>query len=110
LENYYNFTSVCNEHDRCYGTCNMNRLTCDNAFCSGLIRSCAINWNQSSQVNMCSYWAQQFCSYMADYGSGFFANAQNEDCSCEGESSNRDHDFVLARGLFRRFRPGYRYI
>ncbi|CAF0766843.1 unnamed protein product [Adineta ricciae] len=81
---HYKFTSICDEHDRCYGTCNTNRLNCDQTFCSGLLASCKTNWSTDQiRFKFCKMWAGTYCNAVKHYASGAFENAQNEDCWCE---------------------------
>jgi hypothetical protein len=78
------FTPICDEHDRCYGTCNTNRVACDNSFCSELYASCKANWG-TNPVNyyICLDNAKDFCWFVGVFGSGAFIDAQNEDCWCD---------------------------
>jgi len=36
----WNFESICNVHDICYGTCGSSKSVCDENLCNGLVRSC----------------------------------------------------------------------
>ncbi|CAF1307351.1 unnamed protein product [Adineta ricciae] len=81
---HYKFTSICDEHDRCYGTCNTNRLNCDQTFCFDLLASCETRWStEEKKLTFCKSWAKTYCKAVKSYGSGAFGNAQNEGCWCE---------------------------
>jgi secretory phospholipase A2 len=84
IGNTWKFTPICNEHDRCYGTCNTNRAACDNSFCSELDASCKVNWGTDPlDYYTCLDNAKTFCWFIEVLGSGAFIDAQNQDCWCD---------------------------
>ena len=83
----WKFTPICDRHDRCYGTCNTNRQTCESAFCSDLDATCEANWSSDTDIYYrCLSDAATFCLAVKAFGSSSFYNAQNEDCWCDKNS------------------------
>lgn len=74
----YGFTSSCNTHDICYGTCNSNQLTCDTDFCEGMKKKCEGN----KKYKRCLAWAEIFCKAVKIMGGDAFSTAQKEHCMC----------------------------
>jgi hypothetical protein len=56
----WGFTPFCNQHDICYGTCRMNKSTCDNNFCVGLENSC-LNHPNLIDYARCLNYADVYC-------------------------------------------------
>jgi len=69
------FTPLCNQHDVCYGTCNSNRDSCDDNFCSSMTNLC-------KGEKLCLKWADVFCNSVRKFASPAYQNAQKEDCTC----------------------------
>ena len=82
----FDFTSACNGHDTCYGTCNSSRAACDQSLYDDMMNICSQNCG--TDVN-CLFW----CGLAADTyyagvfwgGGSYYDDAQKdacEDCCC----------------------------
>jgi len=79
----WGFEPVCNKHDCCYGTCNMNRDTdCDTPFCNGLVQACLDANLLPDARDECILEADVFCLAVRTQGDAAFQCAQHEDCKC----------------------------
>jgi hypothetical protein len=79
------FTSACNGHDLCYGTCSADpdhKTDCDNQFLLDMDAICVAN-GQSDPLSDCQLWANFYYSLVASpIGTYFYQQAQEEDCIC----------------------------
>jgi len=77
------FKDACDAHDCCYGTCNSNKATCDNAFREDMMQIC----NSSCPYVACKYWANIYYWGVVALGCTHYSNNQNdacEKCCCNG--------------------------
>jgi hypothetical protein len=82
-----NFTPACNQHDRCYGTCNSNRRVCDNQMRRQMKRECnRVYSNKDGQENFwrlkCLRRANLYYNVVNRRGQSAYEDAQNEACFC----------------------------
>lgn len=76
---------ICNDHDRCYGTCGRDKDTCDKAFCDALYASCEHAFaKKPSMKARCSNAAALYCLAVkhAARAERAFQDAQREACFC----------------------------
>lgn len=75
------FTQCCNDHDRCYDTCNSDRGVCDNIFLICMAGRCdnLDNWYHR-------YWCQRdsaaYYYSVRFFGGGAYSSAQENACIC----------------------------
>ena len=95
------FTSACDRHDICYGTCGSDKAQCDLNFLSDMRDQCEEyvdslyssgfrSWFQGSYIertdrNICDKIARLYYKAVKDKGQGPFDDAQDEACICECE-------------------------
>jgi hypothetical protein len=82
-----NFTPACNQHDRCYGTCNSNRRVCDNQLRRQMKRECnQVFGREDGPENFrrlkCLDRADFFYSKVNRHGQSAYEAAQEEACIC----------------------------
>ena len=79
-----NFTSACNKHDVCYGTCNKDKDACDSTFCKNLLKACAETWPDPGHPKRrgCNTEANLYCAGVALAADSDYWNAQSEGCHC----------------------------
>ena len=82
LGDVWGFSPACDDHDRCYGTCDSYKSFCDANFYTTMLTSCGQNWNSSVDLNHCLDWADFFYSAVHWLGNRPFEMAQKEDCAC----------------------------
>ena len=82
----FEFTSHCDAHDRCYGTCNNDKAKCDDIFYQAMNTQCL----SSPSVELCQRIANIFYSAVKLGGGSAFRNAQNEDCWCDDSDMGTD--------------------
>ena len=78
----WKLTPSCNDHDICYGECNNNKATCDQAFIVSMLASCHLNWINATDIQACENRANIFYRAVDFLGGGPFEDAQQEDCTC----------------------------
>ena len=88
----------CNEHDRCYGTCNSDKTACDNAFRDQLMRECAraypvdprggagcsdgLCFSDNNRLGVCRGRARLYYRLVASTGQSAYDVSQKEACQC----------------------------
>ncbi len=81
-----NFTSGCDAHDRCYGTCNSSKAECDSDMADAMRLACTNQWSDSvltwPLLAACYKVADVYHAAVALGGGGAFDEAQREDCEC----------------------------
>lgn len=77
----WNFTSICDAHDRCYGTCNTSRSICDKTFYNQMLDSCRTYPKPLPAI--CAADALAFYDGVRLGGTGPFSDAQGESCWCD---------------------------
>lgn len=76
-------TPACNNHDRCYDTCNKAKDDCDTAFKNELQAICAAgNPNGSKALTDCVQTADVYYRAVAAFGDQPYEAAQNSACIC----------------------------
>ena len=73
------FKDACDEHDCCYGTCNSNKATCDNAFYGDMMQICTSSCLYA--VVSCTNWATIYYGAVVAFGGTAYSN--NQDLACE---------------------------
>jgi hypothetical protein len=81
-----NFTSCCNTHDVCYGTCNDDKGDCDNSFFGCLASTCtsAFLLRPPQLLAACLTVAGIYFSAVSLRGQKFYDAAQTQACDCCG--------------------------
>jgi RHS repeat-associated protein len=74
------FNPACNTHDKCYGTCGVDRKHCDTQFKDMLYAAC----NSSYNPQTCRYVANRYYNGVRVGGNGPYEAAQDEHCQWEG--------------------------
>lgn len=77
----YQFGPYCNNHDRCYGTCNSVKQSCDLTFLAEMSNSCR-HWNTTEERDACNTWTLRFYIAVDLWGNDAFEAAQKTDCTC----------------------------
>ncbi len=88
----------CNQHDRCYGTCNKDKTACDTAFLQDLLRSCnnaypvdprgragcsdGLCFSNNQEYGICIARANKYYSLVAGLGQSAYDDAQKDACQC----------------------------
>jgi hypothetical protein len=84
--NRANFTPACNQHDRCYGTCNSNRRACDNQMRARMKRECNRVYGRRGHENLwrlrCLDRADLYYDVVNRRGQSAYEDAQSEACYC----------------------------
>lgn len=92
---YVDFTSACNKHDECYGTCGASKAACDVKFHGDLKALCShfeisSNWMLyaleialGSLDTICSVVADIYYAVVAVGGSDAYEKAQDKTCKWE---------------------------
>ncbi|HVX18506.1 MAG TPA: phospholipase A2 [Acidimicrobiales bacterium] len=79
----YSFTPACDEHDRCYGTCNSNKDTCDQNFLRDMNQICDSHFlDYTSGHKDCRDNAYIYYDAVHLIGGGPYDDAQVEACDC----------------------------
>jgi len=79
------FTTCCNGHDECYGTCGSTVETCDDTFHSCMLNLCAPLDGVSK--TLCNAQAHTFYTAVSTVGCSIFENDQENSCHCPGSST-----------------------
>ena len=80
---YFNFTSACAVHDVCYGTCGMNKLTCDRNFYDTMKDWCENQYpTQRKKRNKCKILANTYYAGVRNFAKGAYCSAQIEAKCC----------------------------
>ncbi|CAF3332832.1 unnamed protein product [Rotaria socialis] len=77
----WNFTTICDVHDRCYGTCNTPKSVCDKTFFNQMLLSC--DTRPIGIQALCAADAFLFYAGVLLGGTGPFFDAQGESCWCD---------------------------
>lgn len=78
-----NFTPACNQHDRCYGTCNSGRRTCDVLMRKHMKATCdRVYRNDAEMRGKCRRRAQFYFNVVHNNGQSAYEDAQMEACFC----------------------------
>ena len=88
----------CNQHDRCYGTCNQDKKACDDQFLQSLFKSCANAYpvdprgkddcsdgscfSNNQRLGICRSRARLYYRAVAAAGQGAYDDAQKQACEC----------------------------
>lgn len=95
------FTTACNAHDCCYGTCGNDKAACDSAAYEAWVQACFEAWPSSSGAEAllnaesrasCFNWAYIYYLGVSIGGAGAFDSAQEEVCDCCGCATDTDCD------------------
>ena len=79
------FTTPCDIHDRCYGTCDANKAQCDLDFLSGMVDICVQVAPNAYSLELCQIRAYAYYSAVAIFGGTLaYAPAQQAACVCKG--------------------------
>ena len=82
------FTTCCDEHDKCYDTCNNDRNQCDEDFKSCLDNVCLLeglgNGQSKEQMKACKTASDLMYSGTVTLGCGSYREAQRNACLCNG--------------------------
>ena len=76
--------NCCNEHDKCYDTCNEKRDKCDQDFKVCLLTSCETK-AKGEKLKECKSVADIFHRGTVGLGCAFFIEAQRNACLCNGK-------------------------
>lgn len=85
-DGFFLFTTACNKHDVCYGTCGSDRAACDKAFLDAMVEHCrAINVGLLGQLGYvaCLEEAGAFYRAVRFAGQSYWNAAQNDACEWE---------------------------
>jgi len=91
-------TCGCNQHDVCYGTCNSDKSTCDNAFRKDLMNECfkkfpvtkndgcsdGLCFSNQDRLGMCLSRARLYYKLVSGAGQEAYNDAQKQACQCCG--------------------------
>lgn len=78
-----NFTPACNRHDRCYGTCNENRMKCDFLMRKSMKAACKRAYRDNRKWRArCNGVANLYFNKVRESGLSAYEAAQNEACEC----------------------------
>ncbi|XP_047128241.1 group XIIA secretory phospholipase A2 isoform X1 [Hydra vulgaris] len=94
VSKYPGFTSCCNEHDKCYDTCNKNKDKCDKVFKECLSTSCKAQ-TKGEKFKECNGVADMFYGGTAGLGCAFFIEAQRNACLCNGKTLSKSEVKLL---------------
>ena len=88
----------CNQHDRCYGTCNNDKKACDDALLQELRTSCrntypvdprgrdgcsdGLCFSDNQRLGICLARARKYYQAVAGLGQGAYDDAQKDACQC----------------------------
>jgi hypothetical protein len=88
----------CNQHDRCYGTCNKDKKACDDAFRQELLKSCdntypvdprgragcsdGLCFSNNEELGICYARANKYYNLVAGLGQSAYDDAQKDACQC----------------------------
>lgn len=88
---YFEFTAACQKHDKCYGRCTNSRVSCNEAFYSDMVSSCAKNWSVGIlRILVCEPMAFVFNKFVESLGKDVFVRAQKRNCKCISERGGYD--------------------
>jgi RHS repeat-associated protein len=77
----FNFTSPCQAHDDCYGTCGTSKLACDIFFYNNMLQECRkLTWNPISQFSCIETAAIYYGFVSSPLGWYAYNKAQKEQC------------------------------
>ena len=76
------FTSCCDIHDRCYGTCNKTKTDCDLEFNSCMEQLCMDTMKSESARDSCKSSAGLYYMGVNSMGCRAYQDAQKEACDC----------------------------
>ena len=90
-----NMKPACDDHDRCYGTCNSDKQKCDSALGDSIYAACvatyptpiatngiSINPFDSFFQGICNALGNTYEQAVSEHGQGAFNDAQKEACEC----------------------------
>ena len=82
----YSFTSACDAHDNCYGTCGKSKEACDDRFCRDLGRKCdeLSGWRVLFRSD-CKTQAALYCAAVKVVGKFWYDKAQETACKCSAK-------------------------
>lgn len=78
------FESSCNDHDMCYGKCNVAKATCDNNFRQSMHTKCDESAHNVITKGYCSHIADIYADQVAEKGETAYVSGQQEACECCG--------------------------
>lgn len=80
ISDFPHMHKCCDEHDKCYDTCNQEKANCDSDFKSCLTKGCKAL--KSSQREECSSAASIMYTGVAVFGCEFYLKSQKQACDC----------------------------
>ena len=83
-----NILSACNTHDICYGTCNSDRVACDQAFQANLFAACDAGYAGTKQLESCKTLAVFYFVAVVSEGIPAYEDAQKLACDCCGADTS----------------------
>lgn len=78
------FTGACDAHDRCYGTCNSSKLSCDAGLTADMMSACysQLPWYYIFLLPNCQEWAVGYGAAVIAFGGGPYEDGQKAGCQC----------------------------
>ena len=77
------FTEICNDHDRCYGTCGASKDKCDNVFWQRMKKYCESQRQRSMDFYRdCQTLSSLYAGGVKALGCSFYIDAQRQACTC----------------------------
>ena len=80
ISDFPHMHKCCDEHDKCYDTCNQDKIECDSKFHSCLNQDC--KRLQSRLQKECSNAANIMYTGVAVFGCQFYLQSQKQACDC----------------------------
>nr|XP_014272967.2 group XIIA secretory phospholipase A2 [Halyomorpha halys] len=87
---YPEMTKCCNEHDLCYGTCNVDKDNCDLAFKKCLYKICDTAKVEEIILKGCKASAKLLYTGTATMGCKFYLDSQKEACYCKPKKNHSE--------------------
>lgn len=82
------FTEICNEHDRCYGTCGVSKDQCDREFSQRMNKYCKLQRKRSVDLYQnCMGVTSLYTTGVMTLGCSFYLDAQKQACICKRNRS-----------------------
>eukprot|EP00128_Syssomonas_multiformis_P015774 Colp12_sorted_trinity150504_noHs@2531 len=89
IENVFNFTPCCDEHDICYDTCGANKKKCDDKFKKCLLKVCK-KLRDTEEKEKCQGNANLYYIGTASFGCAAYSASQENACMCVAEDVVHD--------------------
>jgi alpha-tubulin suppressor-like RCC1 family protein len=86
----YCFTTPCDNHDRCYGTCGADKNRCDTTFLNEMLAVCSSSYtNNPGAYAACEARAHAYFAAVAIFGGTLaYEPAQKDACGCSGSETH----------------------